>query len=1088
MLGPLRISGPDGPLPIGGRRQRAVLAVMLLAHGRSVTTERLVDEVWGESQPPSASGTLHSYVSRLRRILGDHLSRDEHGYRCVIDDELVDLRRFERLVAEADEAAGRGDDRAAADAYRQALDAWSGDVLLGELGSEPFARSDVARVAALRLHATTERFEALLRFDEAAALLPELEAAVAHHPYVERLWEQLMLAQYRSGRQVAALRTFRRAERLLRDEVGLEPGSQLMQIERRILERDPGLAARALDLDRREAPPVPTNLRHAATSFVGRELELTAARQALASHRLVTLVGPGGVGKTRLAVELVWTVLERYPGGAWDVDLTTAAGDHDVVSVVAEVMGAVMGTPVRAGSAGIRHLAEHIGERPTLLFLDNCEHVLSGAGALIGDLLGATSALTVLATSRVQLKLDVEHRIVVPPLSTADVDAPAVALFHERARPRARSIRNDHSVLRIVRRMDGLPLGVELAAAATALLTPSQLADELDQRTLGLVDEDQADTRHRSLRGTMEWSYDLLDEPAQVLLARLSIFPAPFRVDEAAVVCGMPPLDVATIPAQLSELADRSLLLPPDGAGSGDADARWRLFEVVREYAAERAAAAGVVDDLRRRHAACYASFAAKMAQEFHGPDESRSMRRLRAEHPHLTAASRHLAGHARSAIVRDLWYWWYCNGFLEEAAHWLTVSIQELAPDDPLAPELLAASALVASASGEAGWIERAIADGRRALELATAHGGEVLATTQLLYGDALSVDHAHLAEGERLLVAARDHFLTSGSPGAAGWAELRILRADGFLRADLEGGRSRLARSVALLEKAGDRRLLAYAQMVRANMARLHGDVDEGMVHAREAVALHRLVDAIPTLAEALEIQLDLLLDGGHLEAADRAIAELEQHVASRRLPGWESVIEMRRCRAMVFRGELAPARVRLGAELLDRRDAGDAGGTAAVLAQLAPLVAQAGEADRADQLVAEHEGLTAAAPSPWNQLAARRLVAEVALVLGRVGDAEAELRALFADARRLGQRAAVAESLEGLGVVADAQGRPHVCIELVGAARRLRDECGAEPTPAAATRVAAAVRRSRGEVSASEFAACWSRGAAAGTDVAP
>jgi predicted ATPase/DNA-binding SARP family transcriptional activator len=1084
MLGPLRVSDPDGPRPIGGRRQRAVLAVLLLAHGRSVPTERLVDDVWGGSPPPSASGTVHAYVSRLRRILGDHLSRDEHGYRCVIDDDSVDLWRFERLVSAGDDAVRRGADRVAAEAYGQALEAWSGDMLLGELGTEPFAHADVARVAAMRLHATTERFDALLRLDAAADLVPELEGAVASHPYTERLWEQLMLAQYRAGRQVAALRTFRRAAKLLRDEVGVEPGSQLTEIERRILARDPGLAAQALDLDRREAPPVPTNLRHAATSFVGRAPDLIAVQQALATHRVVTLVGPGGVGKTRLAVEVTWTVLDRYPGGAWDVDLTAAAGDDDVVPILAEVVG----TPVRAGSAGIRHLTQHIGDRPTLLVLDNCEHVVSGVVALIADLLRATPASTVLATSRVPLKFENEHRIVVSPLSTTDVDAPAVALFRERARSSTRSTRNDDNVLRIVRRMDGVPLGVELAAAATALLTPSQLADELDRRTLGLVDEDKADARHRSLHGTIEWSYDLLDVPAQLLLTRLSIFSAPFRAEDAAEVCGTAPLDVTTISGRLAELADRSLLVPPDAASSDDGDQRWRLFEVVREYAAERAVATGVVDDLQRRHAACYASFAAEMAHAFHGPDESRAMRRLRAEHPHLTAALRHLAGRARSAAVRDLWYWWYCNGFVDEAMHWLTVSLRDLAPDDPLASELLAASALVASGSGEAGWIDRAVDAGRRAIELATTHGGEVLATVQLLVGDALSVDHAHLAEGERLLVAARDHFLGSASPGPAGWAELRLVRADGFLRADLEGGRSRLARSVTLLEDVGDRRLLAYAQMVRANMARLHGDVDDGVVHAREAVGLHRLVDAVPTLAEALEIQVDLLIEGGHVEAADRAIDELEQHVTNRRLTGWESVIELDRCRCMVVRGEHAPARVRLDAELHDRRDAQDVVGTAAVLEQLAPLVADAGEADGADRLVEEYEGLIAQGPTPWNQLAAFRLAADVALVLGRTDEAEAKLRAVFAEARRLRQRTALAEALEGLGVVHQRRGRPHACIELIGAARRLRDECGAEPLPRLAAQVTAAVRRSRGEVSAPEFASCWHRGASAGSDIEP
>jgi hypothetical protein len=676
-------------------------------------------------------------------------------------------------------------------------------------------------------------------------------------------------------------------------------------------------------------------------------------------------------------------------------------------------------------------------------------------------------------------------------LPTDGIESAAVALFLQRARHVALTARNDDNIVRIVHRLEGLPLAVELAAAATALLTPNQLADQLDHRTSMLFDASTDDVRHRTLRGTVEWSYDLLDDDWKVLLMRLSVFPAPFTSADAADVCGGEPLDASAIPVALEALAGRSLLVALPSPDSS-ADRRWRLFESVREYAADRTDAAGWAESLRSRHAAHYAAMASRLALDFHGPHEARALRELRTEHTHLTAMLRHLEGRQSdgpmfAAAVHDLWYWWYLDGRVDEAAHWIAAGVA-VTPDGALLPQLLAASALVASQSGDPGWAEHAHEVGLRALDQVPPADRDLLATVQLLVGDSLSATDDHLADAERLLLASRDHFIGRGSSGRAGWAELRLVRIDGFLRADLERGQSRLDDAVALLDQAGDLQLLAYAQMVRSNMARLHGEVAVGLDLASEATRLYREFGSPAPLATAIEIQISLLIDAGRIGAAEATLAVLEQLVTTHRLPSWSPVLELDRARCLGHRGEHARALTVLEGELDDRRAARDVVGVQSILWCLALLVALTGDADRAIDLMAEGAALSEATSSPWNRLSVGRGAADVQLVLGRTDDAEATLHTLFADARRLGQRVVLAESLEGLAVVQQAHARADDCIALLGAARRVRDDCGSQASARQVERTAAAAAWCRTRWSPQEFARRWQEGAHQGLGIEP
>jgi predicted ATPase/DNA-binding SARP family transcriptional activator len=573
LLGPLEVRGNDERLlPLTRPMVRALLALLLLSANRVVSRERLIDGLWGDEPPESGVKMVQLNVSRLRKLLpAGVLQTRPPGYVLEVEPEQVDLLRFERLLADA----RRAEPERSARVLGEALMLWRGPAL-AEF-EEPFAQVERARLEDLKLTALEDRVDADLALGRQTELVGELKALVAAHPLRERLHGQLMLALYRSGRQAEALTAYRDVREAL-DELGLQPGEQLRSLERAILTHDAALAPPART---RAALPV------WPTPFVGRAGEISEVRELLSDgHRLLTLVGPGGVGKTRLAVEAADGLGARFADGAFFVPLADVRDAAAIRPAIAETLD------VRAGESLDAFLRSH----ELLLVLDNFEQLTDHGGILIGELLLEAGSTRVLVTSREPLHISGERLYAVPPLDVDD----AVTLFVERARDADASFRlsfeNSGAVAEVCDRLDGLPLALELAAARVRLLTPAAMLTRL-QTGAGFLGEGPRDApaRQRTIRATIEWSYRLLAQPEQALFARLGCFRGGFTIEAAESVCD------ATL-EELEALVEKSLL-------QRERD-RLRMLETVREFAVDVLEASGGADRTRKRHASYYTPIA----------------------------------------------------------------------------------------------------------------------------------------------------------------------------------------------------------------------------------------------------------------------------------------------------------------------------------------------------------------------------------------------------------------------------------------------------------------------------------------------
>jgi DNA-binding SARP family transcriptional activator len=434
ILGSLEVRADDGPLALGGAKPRGLLAVLLLHANEPVSAERLAVALWGDDAPTGAVKTIQVHVSRLRRALGDPavLVTTPAGYELHVAPGALDADRFAELSAAGHAALADGAPDRAGRLLREALALWRGPAL-AEFAFAGFAQDEIRRLEDERLAAIEARVEADLAVGRHAELVGELQELVARHPLRERLHGQLMVSFYRSGRQADALEAYRRARDVLVDQLGIEPGPELRAIERAVLVQDPELdpaPAERATAGRIPAPPTP---------IVGRKADLAALRRALDARdgRLVTLVGPGGVGKTRLALELAREFGDRFDDGAHFVTLAPVRGDEHVASTLTRELGVVL-LPSESAEDG---LARHLADRHALLVIDNFEHVL-GAAPLVADLLAATTRLRILVTTREPLRLRAERLVQLdplelpPPSGEAAEEAPAVALFLAVARAR----------------------------------------------------------------------------------------------------------------------------------------------------------------------------------------------------------------------------------------------------------------------------------------------------------------------------------------------------------------------------------------------------------------------------------------------------------------------------------------------------------------------------------------------------------------------------------------------------------------------------------------------------------------------------
>jgi predicted ATPase/DNA-binding SARP family transcriptional activator len=671
MLGPLEVRADSGEeLEVGGARLRALLILLALDPGRVVPATRLIDALWEDQVPAGATNALQALVSRLRRALpGIAVTPRPAGYQLDLDPDAVDARRFERLAARG-RAQLRNDPAAAAGTLRAALELWRGPALADVAGAR-FAREPVARLDELRLAAVQDRIEAELRLGAGASLVAELEALVVAEPLREPLVGQLMRALHAAGRPNDALVAYEELRGRLADQLGTDPSAELVTLHTALLRTEPALA--------REKQ---TNLRAELTSFVGRDRELSEVGRLLDTFRLTTLTGPGGAGKTRLAVEAARIALTTMPDGVWLVELAPVSNGHEVAQTALATLGlrehaliARTGGPLSAetSSEPLGRLVAALADKAALLVLDNCEHLVEAAAAVADRILRACPRIRIVATSREPLGITGETLWPVEPLSLPPADAdpaaairyPSVRLFADRAaavRPGfAVTAADVGAVVRICRALDGMPLAIELAAARIRAMTPDELAARLDDRFRLLTGGSRtALPRHQTLRAVVDWSWELLSDAERALCRRLSVFAGGATVEAAEAVCAGGPVRTPDVLPLLTALVDKSLLVARHGAGG----TRYRMLETIRAYGQERFAEAGEGEALRAAHAAYFLGLAAAAEPRLRRADQLTWLNRLAADHDNLHAALRGAitVGDAAAAVrlAGTLgWYWW---------------------------------------------------------------------------------------------------------------------------------------------------------------------------------------------------------------------------------------------------------------------------------------------------------------------------------------------------------------------------------------------------------------------------------------------
>jgi predicted ATPase/DNA-binding SARP family transcriptional activator len=640
LLGPLDVRVPEGSVQFEGAKQRTLFTALALRAPEPVAVDALVEALWADDPPGDGVQALQKQVSRLRQRLGPAapLSRGAAGYALGIDPDAIDARRFEDLLRRARVALAQHQPASARDDLEAALALWRGPAL-ADHRFEPFAQPEIGRLEELRMEALEERIAAELAGGRDADLVGELRSLVAANPLRERLRGQLMLALYRGGRQAEALEVMREGRRQLVDELGIEPGPELRRLESMILAHDPELTVD------RPARTSPAALPLAADELIGRDGELTEITDLLLrpGTRLVTLVGPGGVGKTRLALEAAHQVAGRFAGGAVHVDLD---GVEDASVLASEAAAAL---DVVAGSA--EELAEQLAranrDAPALLVLDGFERFLDDA-AEITRLLAAVKNLAVLATSRAALRLSAEHVYLVHPLSPPN----AAALFVKRAASaRAGWVPDDSErgiVNAICARLDGLPLAIELAADRVRLLPLPALLTRLERR-LEVLTEGARDrpARQRSLRATLEWSWEVLDEPERRLLCLLTVFEGGASLDAVAAVWGD---GDGQVDIQLTGLLDKTSLVRADARE----EPRYAMLDTVREFAAEHAAGSAEIAEAELRHARYFVGYCERLAKEAAQAHRRDSLDRLAGERANLRLAyERLLRGGAADEALR---------------------------------------------------------------------------------------------------------------------------------------------------------------------------------------------------------------------------------------------------------------------------------------------------------------------------------------------------------------------------------------------------------------------------------------------------
>jgi predicted ATPase/DNA-binding SARP family transcriptional activator len=935
VLGPLEVTDTAGrPVRVGGHRVRTLLILLALDAGHVVPAPVLIERLWPQSRPADAANALQSLVSRLRvafrqgGVPDGVLASSPAGYRLAVPPEAVDALAFAAQARAGNRALARGDAREAARLLAAALGAWRGDAL-ADVAGEEFAFAPAARLAELRDAATLDRIEADLLLGAAdSALTGELRQLTAADPLAERPAALLMRALAAAGRQAAALAVYQQTREQLADHLGMNPSALLEQTYLAVLRQEvpqaaapggaavqPGGAApppapaqtdvpaktdSAGGAENAMHPGSPASVRRPPTSFVGRDDDVSGVLKRLAAERLVTLTGPGGVGKTRLSAEAA----ARLAVPVWFAELAPVTDPAEVPYAVLDALGLRERSIARRGpdSAGdpVGRLCAALGDRDALLILDNCEHVIDAAAGLAARLLTDCPAVRILATSREPLQIPGEVLHPVAPLAVPGVAEipevsttyPAVRLFADRAAAVLPGFSLDAgnlgAVAGICRNLDGMPLAIELAAPWLRTLTPVQLAGRLDDRFALLTGGSRtALPRHQTLRAVVDWSWDLLSDAERRLARRLAVLPggATLAATEAIASPENP------LPA-LAGLVGKSIVTRAGGGEPGNVpgqpgqepEPRYRMLETVRAYCLERLAEAG--DDTQARDAAAryYLDFAETADPLLRSAEQARWFRALTAEQDNVNAAVRWAIarGDAATALrfVRSLGYYWVQRGHGEADA--LSREILALPPPSPLT--LSIAEGRVVCALLAAGW----------SWDIDTIRGPLVEALAAVAqFGDDIGSLHPVAALAEPVLLQydggtdqVRRHYeryITAGGPWLRAVSQVYLATFEGS-SGQLDEAEEHCRAGLAELRALGERWGVAIALTQLAEFTELRADHASSIEALTEAAAIGREVGA---WGDRTYVQARLALihaRAGDLNRASEDLAQVQRTAEAR------------------------------------------------------------------------------------------------------------------------------------------------------------------------------------------------------------
>jgi predicted ATPase/DNA-binding SARP family transcriptional activator len=905
MLGPFEVRADDGVLAdVPGARLRALLIALALEPGHVVGKATLVDWIWGENPPADAANALQRLVSRLRKALPDgSVDGQPNGYRLTVAPEAVDAVRFERLVGQA-----RDDDDPRR--LREALALWRGAAMqeVGLQDSEAFDAA-VTRLEGLRLTALEDRFDVEIRLGHGAKLVSELTDLVAAHPVRERLVAALMRALVATGGDTEALLVYQRTRETLADTLGVDPSPDLSELHTALLRGE---------LGRREETRT-TNLRAELTSFVGKDADVATVRDLVGEHRLTTLIGPGGSGKTRLATETAHTMLGDLPDGAWLVELAPIGVDDDVAHSALAALGlrdALLGEAPDASPTD--RVVTALRERETLLILDNCEHVIESAAAFAHRVLGECRRLRILATSREPLGITGEALWQVVPLVLPDDSAgpgeiessPAVQLMTDRAGAVRTDLAIDAGALstmaRICRALDGMPLAIELAAARLRTMSLDQLADRLDDRFRLLTGGSRtALPRHRTLRAVIDWSWELLTDAERTVLRRLAVFSGGASLEAAERVCAGDAVESWEVLDLLTALSEKSLVVT-----KGDRAPRYRMLGTIREYAAQRLTEAGEAEPTRQAHLAYYTELGETADPHLRRAEQLAWLAIVEAEHDNISAAMRGAlaAGEAQAAMrlaAAAGWYWWL-GGHKAEASELIMAAATM--PGEVTEDVRVTVYAFVANF----------LTSGRNDQHQAREWIHQVHEISGRLHNTHPAV---RLVAALGLLMQAPEEFASAWQPLLADedpWVraiarlhlgKMRIMLGDGSRDAD-----AYLDTALTELRAIGERWGMSFALTELANRMAMRGEFAGACEHYDQAITVVTEVGSIEEVVLMRSRQAQLYWLSGDEESSAAAVAEAQRYADRGVWPHALAELELVKAELARWRGDVEQARRQL------------------------------------------------------------------------------------------------------------------------------------------------------------------------------